>query len=734
MSHRWAIVAVIALVSALILGSVLALPSESAAQPRSASPGHEVASVAAVHARGPAVPAGDAHGSPAVSSGPIGAVVTSVRQDTGPAHGTPVPCAVTLGGQASCGTAQPLTHAPPASPPGGPPTATPTWYNVTSNLSKASGGVTPVVGFGGRMAYDPLLNEVVLFDSCPSIPCSLSNQTWTYNGVAWTDLTGSLPTAPSPREGAGMAYDPSFKGVILFGGTNAEGINLNDTWLFNSTGWNNITATVGLPTTVYATPVNWAWGAMAWDPALDTIVVVDGCVDSGCTDVWGQTWFLNVTGWSTAWGPNVLDVENPTYLAYNSLAYDEADGYLVSYGGYDYYEYSSSNDTFTMNATGVWVNITAKDAGCVGTTCYTPPGRDSDAITWDSQLNAIFMTAGYNDSTDTWLNNSWTFSGGVWYPANLTAANPPAGYCPRAQPALAGMSDNIAPFITGGYGPDCPGDEEATSEWVYEVAPHPALSASPVHLDLGSTTDLTVSWTLGTGSGIVATFNVSFGDGHSHVVPRGPVANTSTLLSTSVSHTYAASGTYTTGVNWTDFFYIFGHATGPTVSVNPALVATITASAVNITAGGSVTFSTSPTGGSGTYTYLWSFGDGTTSTAQGPPAHTYSKAGTYVVNLTVTDSLGTSVKDSVTITVKAPSSSALTLGTTGTYIVVGVVVVVVAALAALLLLRRRKKPVSAPPAWQPSSAPPPGGAAPPPGAMGGGAPPGAGEMPPPPPS
>ena len=476
-------------------------------------------------------------------------------------------------------------------------------------------------------------------------------------------------------------------------------------------------------------------GPAAWDPALGSLVLVDGCVDSSCSDIWGQTWFLNATGWSAAWGPGVSATQttNRTYLAYSSLAYDEADGYLVAFGGYNAYQDTTSNDTYTMNTTGVWVNITAKDAGCVGTKCYTAPGRDSDAMTWDSQLNAIFMTAGYNESTDVWLNDSWTFSGGVWYPANLTAANPPVGYCPVAQPTLAGMSDNVAPFILGGYGPNCPGNEETTNEWVYEVAPHPTLSASPVHVDLGTATELTASWTLGTGSGIIATWNISFGDGHSHPIARGSAANTSTPFSTGVSHTYGATGSYATAVNWTDFFYISGHAAGPTVTVNPALAATITASVLNITAGGSVTFSTDPTGGSGTYTYLWTFGDGKNSTAEGPPAHTYSKAGTYVVNLTVNDSLGTSVKDSVTITVKAASSSGVSLGTTGTYIIVGVVVVVVAALAALLLARRRKKPASAPAAWQPSTAPPPGGQAPPSGAMGGGAPPGAGEMPPPPP-
>ena len=39
-------------------------------------------------------------------------------------------------------------------------------------------------------------------------------------------------------------------------------------------------------------------------------------------------------------------------------------------------------------------------------------------------------------------------------------------------------------------------------------------------------------------------------------------------------------------------------------------------------------------------TFLWSFGDGTTSTLENPPAHTYAVAGSYTVTLTLTDQLG----------------------------------------------------------------------------------------------
>ncbi len=82
---------------------------------------------------------------------------------------------------------------------------------------------------------------------------------------------------------------------------------------------------------------------------------------------------------------------------------------------------------------------------------------------------------------------------------------------------------------------------------------------------------------------------------------------------------------------------------------------------VTIAPGGSVTFSGSGTDPDGNtpLTYRWTFGTGgpATSTSQNPGPVTFPNAGTYVVNFTVTDSLGTADPTPATRTITVQSGS-----------------------------------------------------------------------------
>ncbi|UCF81217.1 MAG: PKD domain-containing protein, partial [Acidobacteriota bacterium] len=108
-------------------------------------------------------------------------------------------------------------------------------------------------------------------------------------------------------------------------------------------------------------------------------------------------------------------------------------------------------------------------------------------------------------------------------------------------------------------------------------------------------------------------------------------------------YTYPADGSYTVTVTVTDSFgcsfgpvgvatnpvEVYGPEAAPTVDVEPVCIGTVQ------------TFTANASLGLVPYTYMWSFGNGDTSTAASP-VYTYPADGSYTVTLTVTDSFGCS--------------------------------------------------------------------------------------------
>ena len=81
---------------------------------------------------------------------------------------------------------------------------------------------------GPGSAFDAGLQEVVVFGGFSQGSGTDVNETWSWTGTDWVQLS---PTgAPSAREGVGMAYYPEIHQVLLFGGQNSQ--LLGDTWVF----------------------------------------------------------------------------------------------------------------------------------------------------------------------------------------------------------------------------------------------------------------------------------------------------------------------------------------------------------------------------------------------------------------------------------------------------------------------------------------------------------------------
>jgi immune inhibitor A len=150
--------------------------------------------------------------------------------------------------------------------------------------------------------------------------------------------------------------------------------------------------------------------------------------------------------------------------------------------------------------------------------------------------------------------------------------------------------------------------------------------------------DLVVSFTHQTTSNYsLVSYLWDFGDG-----------NTSPLAQP--THTYRKGGDYSVSLEITD-------TTGANiktikkVSISAALDITTT----NTLNGFDVTLSSSTTGGVTPYTYLWDFGDDTTSSLSAL-THSYSKVGNYTVTLSVTDAIGQQKKKNLDLTIKSTIS------------------------------------------------------------------------------
>jgi PKD repeat protein len=124
-----------------------------------------------------------------------------------------------------------------------------------------------------------------------------------------------------------------------------------------------------------------------------------------------------------------------------------------------------------------------------------------------------------------------------------------------------------------------------------------------------------------------------------------------------VDHTFDQAGTYNVAVIVTDSSGRTAYdSILITVEPPPPLTAVdIISSDTEGIAPATFEFEANVTGGAEPYTYSWDFGDGSVESDDDETVdHTFDQAGTYNVDLTVTDSSGRTASDSILITVEAP--------------------------------------------------------------------------------
>jgi hypothetical protein len=235
-------------------------------------------------------------------------------------------------------------------------------------------------------AMAQLGNKVVLYGGQANPSQADLGDTWTWDGIAWTQLNVSGPPA---RYGHSMATLGDK--IVMYGGCN--GSFETDTWVFDGTAW----------TQVAMTGPNPGGRCAAAMTTVGNSVVIFGGVGSGSLTDPG-TWLFDGTSWtqSSATGPGPR-----AYFAMATLG-----SKAVMFGGeQDANHYLA--DTWTFDGT-TWTQLNIQG----------PAERFHHGMSTLNGLVVLFGGGGPGGGPVPWYGDTWTFDGTAW---TMLSATGPVG-------------------------------------------------------------------------------------------------------------------------------------------------------------------------------------------------------------------------------------------------------------------------------------------------------------------
>jgi len=332
--------------------------------------------------------------------------------------------------------------------------STNTWTAVTTTASSASGRFFPGRTYHG-MVYNTATNRVWIYGGIGILPSDTTRavdltDVWELNGTVWTDRTPTTGAAPLGRGWAGVEFDGASNRMIVHGGWNGGAqTDHQDTWAFNGTAWTQLFLSgdnAALPgrdshamvfdpsrnrlvifggyladvlemnpsASTIATVLVTTWPppqdqhSMAYDPNRDRIVMLGG----GSPETWelapgSMTWT-----WNYVLGPNGR--------IGHAMAYEAPRRKMILFGGRDKTRGAVGatvfNDTWEWDGTAkTWTKRNPATA---------PPARYDHALAYDPLRNRVVMFGGRN-AAGTPLNDTWEWDGANWAsvatPGALTA-------------------------------------------------------------------------------------------------------------------------------------------------------------------------------------------------------------------------------------------------------------------------------------------------------------------------
>ncbi len=249
------------------------------------------------------------------------------------------------------------------------------------------------------MAFDEARGKILLFGGFDSADVNggYLGDTWIWDGNAWTQQTPSI--SPPPRYGAGMTYDAVTHSVLLFGGYGTGG-ELNDTWSWNGTTWTQLHPAVSPPARTYP--------CMSADPARNSVVLFGGFNFFGGYQL-NDTWTWNGSTWTQQ-----LPVTSPSGRSFAGMAPDAA-GNVVLFGGAILVQ--NFGDTWTWDGTN-WA---------LRTSTSSPDARAGMGLVYDAVRNLVVLFGGRSSSGVglDYRDDTWTWDGAQWSQPPLPVPPPP---------------------------------------------------------------------------------------------------------------------------------------------------------------------------------------------------------------------------------------------------------------------------------------------------------------------
>jgi hypothetical protein len=234
--------------------------------------------------------------------------------------------------------------------------------------------------WGHRLVRDTTRNRLITFGGRSPTIVGLAHDTYAWSNNAWTVV--ATPTAPASRYLYGMCYDQARDRVVLFGGTTVNA-SPNDTWEFDGLTWNQIATTNA--------PDSREEMVMEYDAQRGATVLFGG-VDPFSNQLLGDTWVYDGVDWQDA-SPAI----SPSARYRCAAGYDSARQRVVIYGGYD--GQTLLTDTYEYYAGGNWTQVSVGAGSSNSTEMYA---------TFDGGRN-VFVTFGGVGSV--FSNSTWEYTG-----------------------------------------------------------------------------------------------------------------------------------------------------------------------------------------------------------------------------------------------------------------------------------------------------------------------------------